>query len=76
MKEIDNLKASLPDMKKLKAIDPELKKLREEKKKIQAELDIVKELIDAKEGTISDVKQASQVVRNKHTEVKEAAEKY
>lgn len=63
-------------MKKLKGIDPELKKLREEKKKIQAELDVVKSLIDAKEGTISDVKQASQIIRDKHTEVKQAAEKY
>lgn len=59
LKDIDNLKRALPEMKKLKIIEPELVKIRDEKKQISADLDIVKKLIDDKEGTIQDVKQQS-----------------
>jgi predicted nucleic acid-binding Zn-ribbon protein len=59
LKEIDNLERALPDMKQLSALEPELAKIRDAKKKIQAELDIVKRFIEDKEDTISDVKQAS-----------------
>jgi predicted nucleic acid-binding Zn-ribbon protein len=47
-------------MKKLSELEPELKKIRDEKKKIQADLDIVKKFIDEKEEKISGVKQDSQ----------------
>jgi hypothetical protein len=76
LKEIDKLERALPDMKKLSGIEPELAKIREERKKIQADLDIVKRFIEKKEETISAVKQDSQAQRNKQTEVKEAAEEF
>lgn len=76
LQEIDKLERALPDMKKLSAIEPELAQIREQKKKIQAELDVVKRVIESKEDTISAVKQESQAQRNKQTEVKEAAEKF
>lgn len=76
LKEIDHLERALPDMKKLSAIEPELAKIRDQRRKIQADLDVVKTLIEKKEVVISDVKQASQEQRNKQSEVKEAAEKF
>ena len=46
LKEIENLQKSLPDMAKLSELEPELKKIKDEKRKIQAELDVVKKVID------------------------------
>jgi predicted nucleic acid-binding Zn-ribbon protein len=60
LKEIENLQRALPDMKMLSSLEPELKKIRDEKKKIQLDLDVVKKFIDEKEDKISDVKNASQ----------------
>lgn len=57
LKEIDSLKKALPDIKKLTEIDPIIADLKKEKRKIQAELDIVKKLIDEKDRKINDVKQ-------------------
>lgn len=76
LKEIDTLERSLPDMEQLSLLEPELAKIRDARKKIQAELDVVKGFIEEKEEKITDVKQASQVQRDKHSEVKEAAEKF
>jgi len=56
LKDIDQLKKALPDMKKLSAIDPELQTIREERTKIQDELDITRKLIDEKEGVIRHAK--------------------
>jgi hypothetical protein len=56
LKDIDKLKKALPEMKKLSGIDPELLKIKEERKKISAELDIVKVLIDDRDGKINDIK--------------------
>ena len=52
LKEIDNLERALPDMKKLSTIEPELAKIRDARRKIQGELDIVKKFIDQKEDKI------------------------
>lgn len=57
LKDIDKLKRALPDMRKLSAIDPELVKIREERKKLRNELDIVTKIIDDKEGKIKDSKE-------------------
>ncbi len=63
-------------MKMLSSLEPELKKIRDEKKKIQLDLDVVKKFIDEKEDKISDVKNASQAQRNKQSEVREVAETF
>ena len=63
-------------MKQLSTLEPELAQIRDARKKIQSELDVVKRFIEDKEEKITDVKQASQEQRNKQSEVKEAAEKY
>ena len=60
-------------MRKLTAIDPELVKIREERKKLRNELDIVTKLIDDKEGKIKDSKEKNQAVREQKTEVREKA---
>jgi uncharacterized coiled-coil DUF342 family protein len=65
LKEIDNLERALPDMKQLSTLEPELAQIRAARKKIQAELDIVKGFIEDKEDKINDVKAASQEQRNK-----------
>ena len=59
LKEIDNLERALPDMKKLTAMEPELAKIRDARKKIQADLDVVKRLIEKKDDIITSVKQDS-----------------
>lgn len=51
-------------MEEIGPIEPQLVKLREEKKKISADLDIVRKLIDDKNLVIDDTKKASQVVRD------------
>ena len=56
LKEIDVLKKALPDLKKLFEIEPIITGLKNEKRKIQSELDIVKKLIDEKDRKINDVK--------------------
>jgi DNA repair ATPase RecN len=60
LKDIDMLKRALPELQKLTAIEPELAQIREERKKISAELDIYKKLIDEREDTIQDFKSQSQ----------------
>ena len=52
LQEIDKLERALPDMEKLSAIEPELAKIRDARKKIQAELDVVKRFIEGKEEII------------------------
>ena len=56
LKDIDQLKKALPDMKKLSGIEPELQTIRDERKKIQRDLDVTKELIAGKEEYIQQVK--------------------
>lgn len=63
-------------MEKLSTIEPELAKIRDARKKIQAELDVVKRFIEGKEEIIQSVKADSQAQRNKQSEVREAAEVY
>lgn len=64
LREIDQLKLALPAMEEIGPIEPQLVKLREERKKIQADLDIVRKLIDDKNLQIDEVKKSSQVVRD------------
>ena len=59
LREIDQLKKALPDIKALSKIEPELQAIREEKKKISGALDIVKRVLDDREEKIQGVKQAS-----------------
>ena len=63
-------------MEKLNTIEPELAKIRDARKKIQADLDVVKRFIEGKEEIIQSVKADSQAQRNKQSEVREAAEVY
>ena len=56
LKDIDQLKKALPDMKKLSGIEPELQTIRDERKKIQRDLDVTKEQIAGKEEYIQQVK--------------------
>lgn len=65
IQEIDKLERALPDMEKLSTIEPELAKIRDARKKIQADLDVVKRFIEGKEEIIQSVKADSQVQRNK-----------
>lgn len=61
-------------MTKLSKIDPELASIRDEKKKISSDLDHIKLLIDDKEVVIQANKAQSQTQRDKHSEVRDAAE--
>lgn len=74
LKDIDTLKRALPEMRKLQDIEPEMVKIREEQKKIKADLDIVKKLIDVKDKKIQDVRQQSEAVKAQRSEVKEKAD--
>jgi len=65
LQEIDKLERALPDMEKLSTIEPELAKIRDARKKIQADLDVVKRFIEGKEEIIQSVKADSQAQRNK-----------
>lgn len=76
LKEIDSLRRALPDMKKLALIEPELAQIREKKKVINQDLDVVKRLIDEKNDKINSVKKDSEAQRNKKSEVRDAAEKF
>lgn len=76
LKDIDALKKAIPDMKRLSELEPELVKLREQRKAIQADLDVVKKLIDEKDAEINSVKKQSEAQRNKKSEVRDAAEKF
>lgn len=62
LKDIDTLQKVLPEMKKLTVIEPELKKIKEERKKISADLDIVNQLIDDRDQKINEGKQKNQAV--------------
>ena len=46
----------MPDMEKLSTIEPELAKIRDARKKIQGDLDVVKRFIEGKEEIIQSVK--------------------
>lgn len=76
LREIDQLKLALPAMEEIGPIEPQLVKLREERKKIQADLDIVRKLIDDKNLQIDEVKKSSQVVRDNQAQVRESASKF
>jgi predicted nucleic acid-binding Zn-ribbon protein len=76
LREIDNLKKALPDMKKLETLEPELTQIREKKKAINKELDVVKKIMDEKNEKINSVKKDSEAQRNKKSEVRDAAEKF
>jgi len=76
LKDIDALKKAIPDMKRLSELEPELVKLREQRKAIQADLDVVKKLIDEKDAAINSVKKQSEAQRNKQSEVRDAAEQF
>jgi len=76
LKDIDTLKKALPEITKLTDIDPELTAIKDEKKAIRNDLDVVKQLIDEKQGKIDTVKEANQAQRNKQNVVKENAEVY
>lgn len=56
LQEIDKLERALPDMENLSSIEPDLAKIRDARKKIQAELDVVKRLIDGKDEIIQKAK--------------------
>jgi len=76
LKDIDALKKAIPDMKRLSELEPELVKLREQRKAIQADLDVVKKLIDEKDAAINSVKKQSEAQRNKQSEVRDVAEQF
>lgn len=76
LREIDQLKAALPAMEELGPIEPQLAKLREERKKIQADLDVLRKHIDDENVQIDDIQKASQVVRDSQAQVREAASKF
>ena len=76
LREIDALKKALPDMKKLEVLEPELAQIREKKKAINKELDVVKKIMDEKNEKIDNVKKDSEAQRNKKSEVRDAAEKF
>lgn len=76
LRDIDALRRALPDMKKLALIEPELTQIREKKKVINQELDVVKQLIDEKSDKINGVKKEAEAQRNKKSEVRDAAEKF
>ena len=76
LREIDALKKALPDMKKMQTLEPELAKIREKKKAINKELDVVKRIMDEKNDKINSVKKESEAQRNKKSEVRDAAEKF
>lgn len=61
-------------MKRLSVIDPELTKIREERKKISSELDIVKRIIGDKEEKIQDVKEKSNAIREQKADVRSKAD--
>lgn len=56
LREIDQLKKALPDMKKLETLEPELAQIREKRKTINKELDVVKKILDEKNEKINIVK--------------------
>lgn len=60
LRDIDALRRALPDMKKLALIEPELAQIREKKKAINQDLDVVKQLIDEKNDKINSVKKESE----------------
>ena len=60
LREIDQLKKALPDMKKLETLAPELAQIREKKKVINKELDVVKKIMDEKNEKINSVKKDSE----------------
>lgn len=76
LRDIDALRRAVPDMKKLALIEPELTQIREKKKVINQELDVVKQLIDEKSDKINGVKKEAEAQRNKKSEVRDAAEKF
>lgn len=63
-------------MEEIGPIEPQLVKLRDERKKIQADLDVVRKLIDEKNFKIDDVKKASQEVKNSQQAVRDEAQKF
>lgn len=76
LKEIDALKKAIPDMKKWELLEPELAKIKEKKKAINKDLDVVKKILDEKNAKIDSAKQQSDAQRNQKTEVRAAAEKF
>lgn len=56
LREIENLKKAIPSMKAMNDIEPQIQKIKAERKKLQTELDRVKEIIDEKEEKIQSVK--------------------
>lgn len=63
-------------MKKLSTIEPELSSIREKRKVINQELDVVKKILDEKNAKIDSVKKESDAQRDKRGEVRDAAEKF
>ena len=76
LKDIDLLKKAVPDMEKLSVIDPEISTIREKRKAIQKQLDVIHGNLDGKEAQISKVKEASQIQRDQRDVVKADAEQY
>ena len=52
LREIDALRKALPEMKNLEQIEPELTQIREKKRAISKDLDVVKKLLDEKNEKI------------------------
>jgi hypothetical protein len=50
LKDIDLLKKAVPDMEKLSVIDPEISTIREKRKAIQKQLDVIHGNLDGKEA--------------------------
>ena len=76
LREIDQMKKALPDMKELSIIEPQLQKIREQKKEISSALDNVNRVINAKEDKIKPAKEALQNQRERRDQVREEAEKF
>ena len=76
LREIDQLKKALPDMKDLGQVEPQLQKIREQKKEISRILDNVSKVIDDKEDKIKPAKQALQNQRERRDEARAEGEKY
>ena len=56
LKDIDQLKKAVPDMEKLSTIEPELSEIKEKRKGIQKQLDVIHGNLDGKEAKINEVK--------------------
>ena len=56
LREIDALKKAIPDMKKWELLEPELAKIRDKKRAINKDLDVVKKILDEKNAKIDSAK--------------------